>query len=77
MQQPSGKEVLGAQAASPEALQSRRLLGEAGETEVDLAATLRKTLPFTACLVVIYTVTLAIFPGVLVEDVSSADLGSW
>ena len=30
-----------------------------------------------AALVVTYTVTLAIFPGVLAEDVASQELGDW
>lgn len=31
----------------------------------------------SAALVVIYTVTLSIFPGVLAEDVKSQELGDW
>ena len=42
-----------------------------------LAHVVEHSWPIYASLVIIYTITLAIFPGFLVEDVTSAELGSW
>lgn len=53
-----------------------------GEQEEDMGvwlvvSALRSVWRLAAALVVIYSVTLAIFPGVLAEDVKSQQLGSW
>lgn len=65
------------QRAQPEALlQSRQLLErDAGQSQ--LLTVLQRTWALAAALVVIYIITLAIFPGFLVEDVNSASMGSW
>ena len=48
------------------------------ETSARLVVTaLREVWRLSAALVAIYSVTLAIFPGVLAEDVKSQELGDW
>lgn len=60
-----------------EGAQEAGLLVPADAKPADPASVVRQIWPFTASLVVIYILTLSIFPGFLVEDINSSQLGSW